>query len=568
MSSRIIRRCLTLALSVATACHAGQSLAHSPNVPSRRHLADREPDQRLNVEEEAFVHTPTGFERAGEPVRVRRQDAETATLRVTIVDASSNTPTACRVNVVGPDGNFYEPTEHSLSAWSRQRTAESETHGPSRYYGWYFYTLGHFEVVVPAGKVRVQANKGYEFQPIEELVTLAPGQTRELRMELERTVPMQNYAYYSGDTHIHLNRHHDEDDERALDLMEAEDIEYGYLLCMNDPSSYSGAMPRQEWQQRQGLGTRSVRTRGRYGIASGQEYRADTYGHISLLMHDRLVLDGMTVDPSRWPVFDYIGRETRRLGGVSFHAHGGYSAEIYADYIQQSTDGVELLQMAHYRGIGLSGWYRILNCGFRFPALAGSDFPYCRCLGDCRNYVYADAKPDFAGWARGAAEGRSFFTTGPMLLLDVDGRRPGDTIALTAGGNSKLAVRIRMRSEVTPVQRVELIVGGQTIHSMKIPDHSARGHWHELQHELDVQQPCWIAARAFSLSATGRPDAEAHTNPVYVYVDGQQPFNESDQKWLLAKLDGRIAALHKRQFPEKQRVVEFFLATRRKLLER
>ena len=160
-------------------------------------MADREPDQSFNEKEEAFIHTPAGFERAGKPARVRRDDANTATLRVTIVDVSSGERAACRVNVVGKNGNFYEPIEHTLSPWSRQKTALNETHGPSRYYGWFFYTLGQFEVVVPTGKVRVEVKKGYEFQPVTESVTLDPGQTRDLTIQLKRTVPMQDYGYYS-----------------------------------------------------------------------------------------------------------------------------------------------------------------------------------------------------------------------------------------------------------------------------------------------------------------------------------------------------------------------------------
>jgi hypothetical protein len=559
---------VTVLLAVSLVPWLDCSWAHEPVPVGRGQLANREPDQSLNADEEAFIHTPVGFKQAGKPAIVSKQDAQAATLRVTIVEVSSGKPTACRVNVVGSRGNYYEPEQHLLAPWSRQQTAQQETHGPSRYYGWYFYTLGQFEVLVPAGKVRVEVHKGFEFLPVEEEISVVAGETRNLQIRLKRTAPMQEHGYYSGDIHIHLNRHHDEDLQRALDLMAAEDIEFGFLLCMNSPETYSGVMKRQDWQQLQGFGNSSVRTRGRYGVASGQEYRAMTYGHICLLMHDEMVWNGATVDPNRWPTFAHVGHETRRLGGVSFHAHGGYSAEIYADYIEQATDGVELLQMAHYRGIGLSGWYRILNCGFRFPGLAGSDFPYNRCLGDCRNYVYAQRRPDFKGWTTAAREGRSFFTTGPLVLLDVNGSRPGDTIDLATGQSGSLNVTVRVRSEITPVEHVELIVGGETVRSVVVPNKTGRGHWYELKHRLKIDQPTWIAARAFSVSPTGRPDAEAHTNPVYVYVDRKKPFDQEDRDWLLAKLDGRIALLEQREFTEKPQVMQVFQAARQKLLER
>ncbi len=528
-------------------------------------LANRGPNQKYNEKEEAFIHTPPGFHKPGKPLIAT---GKTAVLRVTILDRATGKPTGCRVNVVGPDGNFYEPAVNPLAPWSRQKIAGSETHGPSRYYGWYFYTKGQFQVTVPAGAVRVEVWKGNEYRPQNKTVETIEGGSHEVQIQVARTVSMQEFNYYSGDTHIHLDRRNEADDERALDLMAAEDVQYGFLLCMNDPRTYSGGMDRQEWPQSNGFGSNSVKTRGIHGIVSGQEYRSKTYGHICLLMHDRLVLEGMTVDPNRWPVFGEIGRRTRKLGGYSFHAHGGYSGAIYADYVQRATDGVELLQMAHYRGIGLTGWYQILNIGFRFPALAGSDFPYVRALGDCRNYVYHTQRPTFAEWTRAAAEGHSFITTGPLLLLEVDGHQPGDIIELSDSKTHSLNVRIQVRSEVTPVNYLDLIVGGKTAHRWTLPQGKANvGQWHKFQHQLTVDGPTWIAARAHSLSVTGRPDAEAHTNAVTLQQDGRKPYSAEDLNELLKQLDDRINKLKERDFPEKEQAVRFFEQSRQHLLE-
>jgi len=528
-------------------------------------LANRSPNQQYNEKEEAFIHTPFGFHKPGKPLVAT---GKTAVLHVTVIDRATGKPTGCRVNVVGPDGNFYEPVVNPLAPWSRQKIAYGETHGPSRYYGWYFYSNGEFQVTVPVGAVRVEVWKGNEYRPQNKTVETIEDGSHEVKLQVARTVSMQELNYYSGDTHIHLDRRSEADDERALDLMDAEDIQYGFLLCMNDPRTYSGGMGRQEWPQSNGFGSNSVKTRGIHGIVSGQEYRSKTYGHICLLMHDHLVLEGMTVDPNRWPVFGEIGRRTRKLGGYSFHAHGGYSKEIYADYVQQSTDGVELLQMAHYRGIGLTGWYQILNIGFRFPALAGSDFPYVRALGDCRNYVYHARRPTFAQWTRAAASGHSFITTGPLLLLEVDGHQPGDTIELNGPKTHSLNVRMQVRSEVTPVNYLDLIVGGKTARRWTLPQgEENRGQWHEFQHQLTVDGPTWIAARAHSLSVTGRPDAEAHTNTVTIHQDGKKPYSAKDLNELLKQLDERIHELKERDFPEKEQAVRFFEKSRQHLLE-
>ena len=53
----------------------------------------------------------------------------------------------------------------------------NETHGASRYFGWYFYTRGQFDVTVPAGQTRIAVWKGYEYQPIQRKLSLAAGQS-------------------------------------------------------------------------------------------------------------------------------------------------------------------------------------------------------------------------------------------------------------------------------------------------------------------------------------------------------------------------------------------------------
>ena len=59
----------------------------------------------------------------------------------------------------------------------------------------------------------------------------------------------------------------------------------------------------------------------------------------------------------------------------------------------------------------------MLNTGFRVPANGAADYPACRMLSDCKTYVYADERPTMEEWLRGMAKGKSFFTSGPLLLL-------------------------------------------------------------------------------------------------------------------------------------------------------
>ncbi|HWC89651.1 MAG TPA: hypothetical protein VG433_08350 [Pirellulales bacterium] len=111
----------------------------------------------------------------------------------------------------------------------------------------------------------------------------------------------------------------------------------------------------------------------------------------------------------------------------------------------------------------MEGWYRILNIGYRFAALGACDYRFCRALGDCRTYVYHPKRPNSAEWVRGVVAGRSFFTTGPLVLLEVDGARPGDVIERRGSGTQSLRARVRLRSEVAPVTHAELVVTGRSV---------------------------------------------------------------------------------------------------------
>ena len=68
------------------------------------------------------------------------------------------------------------------------------------------------------------------------------------------------------------------------------------------------------------------------------------------------------------------------------------------------------------------------------------------------------------------------------------------------------------------------------------------------------------------MSPPGRPDAEAHTNPIYLTIDGKLPYATADVDWLIARVDELITALDKRKFEEKPMALEFYRKSRAKLV--
>src|SRR5262245_25716669 len=86
-------------------------------------------------------------------------------------------------------------------------------------------------------------------------------------------------------------------------------------------------------------------------------------------------------------------------------------------------------------------WYHIMNCGFPLKASGETDFP---CIsgsrvGEGRVYVQLGKvdRIDFAAWAKGLAEGRSYVSDGyaHALQFTVDGKPAGDKVNLAKAGN-------------------------------------------------------------------------------------------------------------------------------------
>src|SRR5262249_22916125 len=160
-----------------------------------------------------------------------------ARLNIVVRDGATNRPTSCRINVVGPDGNFYQPKTNDLTPyaftgqWPRVGRGNREGKGPSRYYGRFFYSRGQSTVEVPAGAVRVEVWKGMEYRPQTLNLAAVAGAGHQVEIKLSRTAAMADAGYYSGDPHLHLRRQTEADDQVILDLLEAEDIRYGSILA-------------------------------------------------------------------------------------------------------------------------------------------------------------------------------------------------------------------------------------------------------------------------------------------------------------------------------------------------
>jgi len=106
----------------------------------------------------------------------------------------------------------------------------------------------------------------------------------------------------------------------------------------------------------------------------------------------------------------------------------------------------------------------LLNAGFRLPATGGtdnfSDVWRDPPPGSDRTFARVDGPLSVRSWLDAIRRGRTFTSTGPLLFLDVDGRQPGDEIALAANAPSSVRVKCEAVS-ITPLDSLQIIVSGE-----------------------------------------------------------------------------------------------------------
>jgi hypothetical protein len=186
-------------------------------------------------------------------------------------------------------------------------------------------------------------------------------------------------------------------------------------------------------------------------------------------------------------------------------------------------------------------WYAVLNNGLRITATGGEDsissMHTSKLVGSARTYVYTgDRGLDAEAWFEGLRAGRAFVSTGPLVELTVNGRMPGDELALPAGGG-EVEVSGRVRS-ITPLDSVSLIFNGEPVETIPV---SADRKSADFTKKLKVSGSGW-----YHLRAEGKPEerypldtafAQGFTNPVWVTVGGHPVRNRAAAEYCLKWID-------------------------------
>ncbi len=472
-------------------------------------------------------------------VTKRRSLMPTGRLRLRVV-GPDGAPVGARIYIDANDSRHYSPDDafhRSMMVFDRH----------------YFHMTADVEVEVPAGLTKVEAVRGWQFVPKSQSVIVPDGGVQAVSIRLERLMDLPARGWYSGDSHVHdLHQGVGLTHEAFFRQLVAEDLNVTHALIHMDGTRLMG-----RWSDL--TGKPHPLSTPRHILQYAQEYRG-SLGHVGMIGTREFILPfvgGAGGTAYGQPSLENIYLEgARAQGGLAGFMHPYQSAPKTPQQASSTLIAVDLaLGLGDYYDIGAlwsdelasaDFYYRLLNAGFRVPATGGTDNFSDVFLdpppGSDRTFAHVTGALTHASWLDAVKRGRTFFSTGPLLLLTVDGREPGEEIALAATAPTRMRVQAEVAS-IAPVETLEILVNGEVVQIVRATDPLKV----TFDGQIDVPLGGWVAARTTGPKSKylGDDYAFAQTSPVYVVRGGQRFVKASDVQFLSDTCDAVWARVEK-----------------------
>jgi TolB protein len=473
-------------------------------------------------------------------------------IELRVVDNRGNDLPA-RVSVTDESGRFFAPD----SAWIHADDGFDRSERP---FETHYFHLGEMAgLVVPAGKIKIDAAKGFEYKPVVQTVEVRPGDSKRVEITL---VPLENGLpdaknWISSDLHVHMNYGgtYQDIESRLSEQAKAEGLRVVSNLVVNKEQRFPDIASVGENQE--------TFDPGSVAILSGQEFHTSYWGHRGLVgLQGSLLLPGYagypnTAAASLYPmnadVYDMAHLQGALVGAVHpFDVEPNPFAipperitdELPVDAALRKLDYMEIVGFSDPRSTA-AVWYRLLNLGFRLPAGAGTDAtadyaaPIRGHVGMDRVYVWVpDLPPTTNSWKEGLKLGRTFATNGPLIEFKVGGQRVGDELRFD-GPQAAVPFTAKLRS-IVPVDHLEVVCNGRVAQILKLAGARESA---DVSGTLPLNESGWCVLRASS----NKPEypvldnyVYATTSPVYVTIGGKPPRSPEDAKYFVAWIDRTI----------------------------
>jgi hypothetical protein len=475
-------------------------------------------------------------------------------LRGEVLDADTGKPLPARLYVLGVDGSWHfarsESKDGSAVEYRKKRDPKSVEMHTS-------LSAHPFLLDLPPGKYTITVERGKEYLPESRTVTIGAEPVAET-LRLKRWVDMAGRGWYSGETHVHRSL------EELPNLMLAEDLNVAFPLLYWVTEAF--APPRTGARST----TRDIEARPIAVDAThiiyprNTEYeiftvgkKPHTLGAIFFLNHKSVLEQGvppvgpvakrakqegalLELDKHNWPwsmmLVPVLGVDLFELS----NNHIWRTEFAFSDFGESPAAwmnverGPRAFTEAGWIEYGFRNYYTLLSCGFRLRPTGGTaSGVHPVPLGFGRVYVHVGKEFGYDAWVKGLNEGRSFVTTGPMLLAELDGSDPGVVLRPAGAGPHRLNLTGRALSAL-PLSRIEVIVNGEVAANRKM---DTGGYESPIDARPQLNGSSWLAVRCYEEHPGGRVRF-AHTAPWHVEVPGKplRP-RKSEVEYLVKRVD-------------------------------
>jgi hypothetical protein len=481
---------------------------------------------------------------------------DTGELSVNIYESNNHVPLPCRAWISVGDQRFFNPATKSCTPYPKDRSSSCD---------------GHFAIKVPTGKAVIHIERGKEYFPVEKEIIITKNQTTKVDIALKRWISMYKESWYSSDMHCHFGLNNL---EILKQLALADDINLEPILTLwNHQQSRISDQKWPDWQTGSSVyadATHMVTLRNQEIERIG----GDAYESVgALLMFGLKEPVRMPMGSSKYPCDAVLGRAAKKSSpqciidtdkpiwgenviGVALglfdsvqvchnHYHRDSTLRLGWGMAADETERQDFWgedELFHRTNLT---YYRFLNCGFRLAATGGSAMGVMAVpLGYNRTYAKLDGPLTEANYLEAIHSGRTFATSGPILILTVNGLDCGSEIRYSIFSEEPILAKAEVRS-IQSLNSLELIYNEKVIKKIDLKNVSPSPMFKKsLIAEMKPLRSGWFAARAIFTS----PDnhlRQAHTSPVYIVVDGKPAASKADAEYMIHWIDRLLQVANK-----------------------
>jgi hypothetical protein len=452
-------------------------------------------------------------------VCIHATSQETGILKGTVLDSTTQNRTPCTVQIHDANNKIVIENESYLDG---------------------FRCNGQFEKTLPVGKTKIRVTRGFETKSVEQTIDIKPNQTSHLDFELERIIDLRAQGWFAGDHHAHMvhgeRTIHTDFDAVAL-AVHAEDLHHfslshAWLLDYPSPETLTAILqersspncnltwnieaPKNYYKGSAGacighgwyIGAKHRTKRGESLIdlllqSSAGDYESHKPSIANFEIHELIHHLGGTcyyTHPARW----WWG---------SWGGHGGYpkldrmrvsnlAVELPLDTVIGPTyEGIDVMMTTNESSTNAKGfklWCLLQNHGYRVAATASSDSCFDRRNGGrpgaVRTYVYLGNTPfSFSDISKAMAQGHTFITSGPLLVVKVNGKFAGNAFVADGSDRTMQIEAWAAGNDPGGLTKVELYRNGKLHQEFNLSQRKEWTHSIKLNDQIDA----WYCVRAF-----------------------------------------------------------------------